>query len=153
MALHDMFLAANAYDEMCGDTKSGHPLEYILKQIRRSGNVGTTFVTSSGNYITFNSNYNVGVLANVTRNIDTENKTITLTAVYTITNNGTSDFTITKVVLTDNGKRVDKGVLSTGFIWVANTVLGTPVTIPAGGVGQVTLTIERACGDIKIADM
>ena len=65
---------------------------------------------------------------------------VTVTGVYTITNNNTSDITISEVGLV--------GPCTTGtpyYYWrcmVERTLLDTPVVIPAGGIGQVTYTIR-----------
>lgn len=64
-----------------------------------------------------------------------------ITAVYTLTNTGTSDVTIGEMGLISNSN-------STGYansdskVLYEHTVLDTPVTIPAGGIGQVTYTIK-----------
>lgn len=65
-----------------------------------------------------------------------------ITYVYTITNNESEPFTICEVGLITYTQRV-----KTGFgayqraILLDRTVLESPITIPAGGVGQVTYTI------------
>lgn len=59
----------------------------------------------------------------------------TYTSVFTITNNKSNDITISEV-----GLFMSDG---TNFPYmVERTVLDSPVTIPAGGVGQVTYTIR-----------
>ena len=64
---------------------------------------------------------------------------VTLTALYTVTNNNAEAITISEVALIANlynnyTQAMYKGLLD-------RTVLDTPVTIPAGGVGQVEYTI------------
>ena len=65
------------------------------------------------------------------------------TATYTITNNGSEAVTIAEVaimarILTDaNGSNA----AATLQLW-ERTVLDYPVTIPAGGIGQVTYTVR-----------
>lgn len=68
-----------------------------------------------------------------------------LTSLFTITNTTGEDFTIGEVGLLVNTYCYDSTHPSNfgyrGFL-VERTVLDTPVTIPAGGVGQVTYTIR-----------
>lgn len=64
---------------------------------------------------------------------------VTLTALYTVINNNAEEITISEVALianlyNNNTQAMYKGLLD-------RTVLDTPVTIPAGGVGQVEYTI------------
>ena len=64
---------------------------------------------------------------------------VTLTALYTVTNNNAEAITISEVALianlyNNNTQAQYKGLLD-------RTVLDTPVIIPAGGVGQVKYTI------------
>lgn len=61
-----------------------------------------------------------------------------LTDVLTITNTGSADFTIREIGIVGNPSSSgnQKSML------LERTVLDTPVTIPAGGVGQVTYTIR-----------
>lgn len=65
----------------------------------------------------------------------------TIRAIYTITNIGSDDMTIGEIGLMcnmyDSSNQTD---IRKGFI--ERTVLDTPVTIPADGVGQVTYTIR-----------
>lgn len=59
------------------------------------------------------------------------------TGIYTITNTGTEDFTISEIgLVTCPANNTKKTVL------FERTLLETPVTIQAGGVGQVTYTIR-----------
>lgn len=65
-----------------------------------------------------------------------------VTAIYTITNTGTSDFTVGEIGLIAN---IGSSVSYTydGYkALLERTVLDTPLTIPAGGIGQVTYTIR-----------
>lgn len=62
-----------------------------------------------------------------------------LKAVYTITNNNAAAITIKEVALNVQYNYNSNGG-STGCV-IDRTVLDTPVTIPAGGVGQVEYTI------------
>ena len=79
-------------------------------------------------------------LAAVTR--ETHDSSVTLTTRYTITNNSEAEMTIGEAGIVKNlhnqyGTRESdsyKGLLE-------RTVLDTPVTIPAGGIGQVEYTI------------
>lgn len=61
------------------------------------------------------------------------------TAVYTITNAGADEFTIGEIGLFGT----TYGSSSASYaVLIERTVLDEPVTIPAGGVGQVTYTIR-----------
>lgn len=75
----------------------------------------------------------------VTRNSDDAGTTYK--AIYTITNTGSNDMTIGEIGLMcnmyDESNTTD---IRKGFI--ERTVLDAPVTIPAGGIGQVTYTIR-----------
>ena len=62
------------------------------------------------------------------------------TATYSITNNGTASFTISEIALM--GTYYTNDSTGNGSFLVDRTVLDTPVTIPAGGIGQVTYTIR-----------
>ena len=62
-----------------------------------------------------------------------------LKALYTITNNNEATITIKEVALNLQFDYTSSGS-STGCV-IDRTVLDTPVTIPAGGVGQVEYTI------------
>ena len=64
-----------------------------------------------------------------------------LTALYTITNTGTEDFTIGEIGLIGAGHSGSSSAANVKML-LERTVLDEPVTIPAGGVGQVTYTIR-----------
>lgn len=86
--------------------------------------------TLSGNpFTTFDATY--------TKSAASDNTGQYITVVYTITNTGSAEFTIREV-----GLFGDTNNTSTVAFLVERTVLDTPVTIPAGGVGQVTYTIR-----------
>lgn len=62
---------------------------------------------------------------------------------YTLTNTGTEDFTIREVGLftkymQQNMDNINHAVL------VERSILDNPITIPAGGVGQITYTVRMA---------
>ena len=60
---------------------------------------------------------------------------VSYTALYTITNIGTESFTIGEIGMYG-------GVTSGVAVLLERTVLDSPITIPAGSVGQVTYTIR-----------
>ena len=64
---------------------------------------------------------------------------VTLTALYTVTNNNAEAITISEVAIIANLKNNDSLAMYKALL--DRTVLDTPVTIPAGGVGQVEYTI------------
>ena len=76
------------------------------------------------------------VLSTITYNADVtrenEDGGATITALYTITNTGTEDITIKELGM----------IYTNGPVMYERTVLDSPVTIPVGGIGQVTYTIR-----------
>ena len=66
---------------------------------------------------------------------------ITLTALYTVTNNNAEAITISEVAIIANLTEYNTSPDTHLKALVERTVLDTPVTIPAGGVGQVVYTI------------
>lgn len=66
-----------------------------------------------------------------------------VTATYMITNTGTSDFTIGEIGLIANiSHSTYSSSTNTLKALLERTVLDAPVTIPAGGIGQVVYTIR-----------
>ena len=63
-----------------------------------------------------------------------------LTALYTITNTGSEDITISEIGLTACGN--GNPHIGTYMALIERTLLETPVTIPPSSVGQITYTIE-----------
>ena len=63
---------------------------------------------------------------------------VTATAVYTITNTNSTEINIKEIGLIGNAS---SNASSSKIFLLDRTVLDTPVTIPAGGVGQVEYTI------------
>lgn len=80
-----------------------------------------------------------GITASKTVSYSTDDEGATCTGLYTITNSGTSDKTISEVCL--YAALTYNGAYQRGAV-IERTVLDTPVTIPAGGIGQVTYTIR-----------
>lgn len=76
----------------------------------------------------------------VAKNVSVDEDGTTLTAIYTLTNSGTEDVTVREIGLFNIGY-YSKLKYSTSFL-LDRTVLDAPVTIPAGGIGQVTYTIR-----------
>ena len=94
----------------------------------------------SGDYIN-PSDYQV--TTTVTVNTETE-YTTEYTATYSITNISSNDITIGEVALCGYllGRATSNGTNKHCSFIIDRTVLDTPVTIPAGGIGQVTYTIR-----------
>lgn len=69
---------------------------------------------------------------------------LTVTTTVTLTNTGESDFTVAEVGLYgwQTAYAGNSSATSVCRFMVERTVLDTPVTIPAGGIGQVTYTIR-----------
>lgn len=69
--------------------------------------------------------------------VDKSDDETSITALYTLTNTGSDDFTISEIGLAGSG------AASAGNHYLFDrTLLDTPVTIPSGGVGQVTYTLR-----------
>lgn len=64
----------------------------------------------------------------------------TVQVTYTLTNTGSSSFTIREIGLVIPMRKSSSGSM---YTFVDRTVLDTPVTIEPGGVGQVTYTIRQ----------
>lgn len=69
-----------------------------------------------------------------------DNNGVHITAVYTITNNNPTDVTIGEVGMMYRHVTSQTGIVG-NYMLIERTVLDTPVTIPAGGIGQVVYTI------------
>lgn len=92
-----------------------------------SGDIFTTFTETSAYTISH----------------DVDGLTVTTTA--TLTNTGTSDFTVSEVGLYGWHTAYTNQTTTSNSVcrfMVERTLLDTPVTIPAGGIGQVTYTIR-----------
>lgn len=77
------------------------------------------------------------------RQCEVDDNGCTLTCVYTITNTGSEDVTIGEVGIWGRyDYYYSSGNRRAVYPLIERTVLDTPVTIPAGGVGQVTYTIR-----------
>lgn len=111
----------NRYDQYAGVIIGTGTTPPQLEDYKLSGDMITTF------------SYSAGVTAKE------ENNGLVFTALYTITNTGTEAFTIGEIALMagfgSDAKQDSKAL-------VERTVLDAPVTIPAGGIGQVTYTIR-----------
>ena len=79
------------------------------------------------------------IVASISRSFSYSDAQQSLKAIYTITNNNTEAITIKEVALNVQYTHTSNGS-SNGCV-IDRTVLDTPVTIPAGGVGQVVYTI------------
>lgn len=86
----------------------------------------------SGNIIT-------GISSTVSRNVSTDGDDAIISSVFTVTNNNSNDITISEVAYCGNVCGISTGGAAGLF---ERTVLESPITIPAGGVGQVTYTIR-----------
>ena len=66
---------------------------------------------------------------------------VTFTALYTVTNNNAEAITISEVAIIANLTQYNTSTDASYKALLERTVLDTPVTIPAGGIGQVVYTI------------
>jgi hypothetical protein len=145
----DKKLRASNYDvfRLGYNTTSGYtiPSLYSLaKSLTSNSGVvlgsGTTPPTMDDYTLSGEVFTNFTFTADVKKEIDEDG--VTFTANYTITNTGDSDFTIGEIGLlstlsesTGSGYAENKGLLE-------RTVLDAPVTIPSGGIGQLTYTVR-----------
>ena len=94
--------------------------------------------TLSGDFIT-------GLTGTVVRECvsDTDGNVV-ITVLATLTNTNSNDVTISEVgyVNSFTGKQPNSTSNVYAYVLFDRTVLDTPVTIPAGGIGQVTYTIR-----------
>ena len=65
---------------------------------------------------------------------------ISQSATYTITNTGSTEITIKEIAIFSGNKSTSSGYYKS--VMIERSVLDSPVTIPAGGVGQVNYTIR-----------
>lgn len=100
------------------------------------GNIAPTIddITLSGNCIRTLTH-----TCSVTNTADEDG--VTTTALYTLTNTGTEDITISEVGLFAKLSTTSSDTYKYMAL-VERTLLDEPVTIPAGGVGQITYTIR-----------
>lgn len=80
------------------------------------------------------------ITASVTVNKKTTDTGYEIEGIYTLTNSGSAPVTVGEVALITTTSTSNFG--ENLAIIVERTVLDTPITIPAGGVGQVTYTIR-----------
>ena len=73
--------------------------------------------------------------------LKTDDSGATIRALYTITNNNSVEITIKELCLIVNATQYSGANDASNKIVLERTVLDTPVTIPAGGIGQVEYTI------------
>lgn len=74
--------------------------------------------------------------------VDADDTGVTITALYTLTNTGDDAFTIGEVGLIASTYDNSNYKSANYKCLLERTVLDTPVTIAAGGVGQVTYTLK-----------
>lgn len=117
-------------------------LNYLMKTIplgTHLKNVGAVFGTGNSAAIddytlsgTLLTSAHISAVCSLAADYDNEG--MTLTGTYTISNVSANEITISEIGLVTYNSSV--------YCLVEHTVLDTPVTIPAGGVGQVTYTIR-----------
>ena len=115
------------------------------------GNAGYHVVFGSGNNPATPNDYTMdfitGLTATVVKSVDNDDNGASSTAVFTITNTNSNEVTISEVGIFSSlyTRLTPDAVGASGSVpfLMERTVLDTPVTIPAGGVGQVTYTIRR----------
>ena len=122
---------------------TGFDVNYITSSGLSSGVLfgdGDTPVTVDDYNIKGNRITNLTVSSNSVVNYSDSNKA-TMTVNYTVTNNNATDVTIKEIAMFKMTQK--SGSNNTAFyLMLDRTVLDSPVTIEAGGIGQVTYTID-----------
>lgn len=94
----------------------------------------------------YTMDYIQGLTTTVNKTFADDDNGASCTAVYTITNTNANDVTISEVgifsKIQTRATADATGGANYGPYLLEHTVLDTPVTIPAGGIGQVTYTIR-----------
>lgn len=136
-------LYSKDYDAGVFNSTLGYSLS-MPKSGKLSNNAGVYFGT--GTTAPTEDDYNLsgsavdGLTLSAITNCSTDEDGFTSTATYTITNGNSEAVTITEI-----GCLICVRYASSSFAYVLadRTLLDSPVTIPAGGVGQVTYTIRQ----------
>ena len=97
----------------------------------------------SGANIIPGSAYTMTTVRSATINDD---GSITRTALYTITNGSADDFTISEIGVYQSVPCTGANGHEENYVLMDRTLLDEPVTIPAGGVGQVTYNVTFDVG-------
>lgn len=150
-----------SYTNINGDTKATHPsyARYCIDFCNSSGvyvpNLNTVLTTTDGKggvifgtgttpptiddyYLSGNLITSFTALTSVNVLIDDDGCTFTTT--YTLTNTSENDFTVGEIGIMCNPASTGSAAASKALY--ERTVLDTPITIPAGGIGVVTYTIR-----------
>lgn len=90
--------------------------------------------TISGNVVS-------GISATINRTYEDADDAVRITSVFTITNNNSSEVTIKEAALFAAITWYTTSVQNARMM-IARMLLESPVTIPAGGVGQVTVSVD-----------
>lgn len=125
-----------------GDNTSSAP--YLGKVLKQSNSAGVLF--GNGDTPPTMEDYKLSgdIISDFTYSAaiskDSTDNGVSITATYTITNTSSSEIVIKEIGVV--GKLVSSNYSGPQYIGLLDrTVLDTPVTIPAGGVGQVVYTI------------
>lgn len=154
MALTEDFYKRVAHDVMykMASQANGNTFGTLMKLIKSTSStssVGIRFLTNVANedgtykYL-YTSNFSFSASSAVTNSLD--DGLLTLTAVVTVTNTGTSDFAITEMALVDYCYVTDSS--SRALRSLDSTALETPVTVPANnGVAVITYKFQYRYAD------
>lgn len=127
-----------------GDTNNTYyaRLDKFVTESKTSGNYMSGVAFGDGNaaptlddYV-MSGNHMTNYSASAVINKEQDDEGVVISCIYTITNGSDAAFTISEIGL--YGVSPNDGCAAL----VERTVLDSPVTIPAGGVGQVTYTIR-----------
>ena len=118
-------------------------LRNVINNLNTNGGVafGTGNTPPTLDDYKFSGDLITTITGTATVNVAHDDNGLGATALYSLTNTGSSDITIGEIGLIASLE----SNTSTGSSYKAlleRTVLDTPVTIPAGGIGQVTYTIR-----------
>ena len=139
---------------ICYSTRqAGLEFTYCMDNVFNNINLGNAMnnvVFGSGNEPATSNDYTMafitGLTATLVKSVASDDNGASSTGVFTITNSNSNEVTISEVgifsKLYTRGTADATGASYSGPFLLERTVLDTPVTIPAGGIGQVTYTIR-----------
>lgn len=142
-----IYKTGSYWGDVFGIKNSSYGLRFELVSKLDGGSAGVAFGTGTAP-VTFNDyklsgDYISGLTASITQNAGSDDDGVWKTALYTLTNSNDYDVTIGEVgSFITCCSSTSTQATSRYSALVERTVLSSPVTIPAGGIGQVTYTLR-----------
>lgn len=146
---NDLIADNNGYHLRVGNVATPQTMSPNMYKVRTSlsGDGGVIFGTNDTPATASDYKLSGEIISGITasvaknKNVDAGNGVATLSAIYTITNGNSDAITIKEVGLIANAYSSSGNASAEYKCLIERTVLNEPVTIPAGGVGQVVYTI------------